>query len=279
MSEYEHIAAPAAQRRQRNVNHVDPEKKVLAKGSVGHGVFDVAVRGRDDSNIHRRLAVCTDGADLPLLQSTKELGLQAQRHAADFVQEERSTVSFHEQTPPRGAGIRERTLGVSEQFTFEETFGNAGAVDRNERLLISAAAAMQGMGNKLLSGSRFPGDKHGGLGIGQPGEQVEHAVHRWAVAHKVLKPALFGQSRSEAFDLLLKPVEPNRSVENHRQGVGVDWLRNKVVRSDANRSYGRFETSEGRNDDHGKMRMTPRNPFAELQAVHPAQVQIRKGLR
>ena len=53
---------------------------------------------------------------------------------------------------------------VTEEFAFDEVFGNGGAVDLHEGARRPAAVSMEGFGHQFLAGAVFSGDKHRSVG-------------------------------------------------------------------------------------------------------------------
>ena len=123
LREEQHVAAARAQRRQRQVDHVDPVIQILAKPLVLDHVLELAVGGREQANIDGDLGLGADRADLALLQRAQELGLELDRHLADLVEEQRAAVGLLEQALPALLGVGERALGVAEQLALEQLLG------------------------------------------------------------------------------------------------------------------------------------------------------------
>ena len=71
----------------------------------------------------------------------KQLGLQPHVHFGDFVEQQRAAVGLLEfaDAPRDRAG--EGALLVAEQLGFEQSFGNGGAIDADERLLGAVRSA------------------------------------------------------------------------------------------------------------------------------------------
>ena len=74
-----------------------------------------------------------DGADLLLLQHAQELHLQAHRHVADLVEQQRAAVRRLEQALVGAMRARERAFLVTEELGLEQVLGHRAAVDRDER--------------------------------------------------------------------------------------------------------------------------------------------------
>src|SRR4029078_7771674 len=82
------VVRAIAQRRQVNVNHVQPVKEILPEGAVGEVLFQVTVGGGDDAHVDLLAARRAQRANLALLQDAQQLGLQRGRQLGDLVQED-----------------------------------------------------------------------------------------------------------------------------------------------------------------------------------------------
>src|SRR4030095_5211499 len=128
----EDVVPSGPERRHADRNYVEPEKKVLAKPALFHGVFEVAVRGNDDAHVNLDLVVATDGPQRAVLQRAKQLRLQPQGQVADLIEEERAPLAALKKAFPLGPRVGERATRVAEELAFEESFGHGGAVHRDE---------------------------------------------------------------------------------------------------------------------------------------------------
>ena len=112
-----------AQQRQIQRNAVQPVVQILAKFAALNHLPDVPVRRADDVQI--------DGDGL--VASQRAVGLQNLAHAAVL------------------RGPRESAARVAEQLAFDEALRDGRAVDGHEGLVEPQAAAMQGLGERLLA--------------------------------------------------------------------------------------------------------------------------------
>ena len=75
-------------------------------------------------------------------------------------------------------GAGERAGDVAEQLAFQQRFRQGAAGDFDERLVAAAAAAMDRAGDQRFAGAAFAGDQHGGPGVGDAVDHVEHRFMR-----------------------------------------------------------------------------------------------------
>ena len=80
----QHVIGPIFQRRQVNLNDVNPVEQVLSKPPGFHGFFEVDIRRRDDPDISNAGYRIADALVLPVLQKPQKLRLQGDGQIADL---------------------------------------------------------------------------------------------------------------------------------------------------------------------------------------------------
>src|ERR1700722_15764310 len=137
--------------------------------------------GADHPHIGMDRSRTAQTLELSLLEDAKNLGLQFQRKIADLVQEQSASVSPFESsdTSCHRSGVG-ATL-VTEQFAFQQTCGNGGAIHLNKRAFRSIAALVNGFRNQFLASACFSIDQHRGVGGGHDPYHPEHSVESVAV--------------------------------------------------------------------------------------------------
>ena len=88
------------------------------------------MRRRDQADVDLDRLVAADAEDLLVLQHAQQLGLQRQRHVADFVEEQRAAVGVLEAALAQPVGAGERAGLVAEQLVVEQVLVEGGAVHR-----------------------------------------------------------------------------------------------------------------------------------------------------
>jgi len=177
LGEFQNIRRALSQRRQLQIDDVQPEQKILAELALTHSFGKIPVGGRQNADVHRHRAGAADPVDHPLLDRAQKLGLQAHIHFRNLVEQQSAAVSLLELADPARHGTRESTLFVPEQLGFQEVFGNGGAVDRNERLRRPVGAFVNVAGDDFLARSRFPCDQHGRFRGSHLFGQLDHDSH------------------------------------------------------------------------------------------------------
>jgi len=81
------VLATLGERRDVELNDVQPVVEVLAELAGGDALLELAMSGRDDAHVDVVRLVRADRTDLALLERPQELDLQRERHVAHFVEE------------------------------------------------------------------------------------------------------------------------------------------------------------------------------------------------
>ena len=85
------------------------------------------------------------------LKHAEELHLERQRHLADLVEEERSSLSLRDASGLGGVCARKGAAGVPEQLALEQVLGNRTAVNRDEGRVGALARAVHRPRDKLFA--------------------------------------------------------------------------------------------------------------------------------
>ena len=166
-----------------------------------------------------------DRPHLLLLEHAQELHLQAHRHVADLVQQQRAAVRGLEQAFVGAMRARERALLVTEQLGLEQILGHRAAVDRDERALLARARAMDRARHELLAGARFARDQHARVGArDHPRLLQAPSIAGLRVMISALHSSLFF-GRPDTFIALLDVVEQLLLVDRLGQEAECAALR------------------------------------------------------
>src|SRR2546430_13893439 len=114
------LVAPLAERRDLDVNHVEPVVEVFAEAAGLHLLDESLVRRRDDAHVDVDQFVTADPPELAALEDAEELHLEVLAHLADLVEEQRAAVGDLEQTLVVRVRAGERTLLMAEELALEE---------------------------------------------------------------------------------------------------------------------------------------------------------------
>ena len=122
------VVAPLAQRRELDADDLEAMIKVLAELPLGDGVGQVAVGGRDQTDVDLDRLVGAHADDLAAFEHAEQLDLDRDRHVADLVEEQRAAVGVLKPADAIAVGAGERPFDVAEQLAFQHVFAQLGAV-------------------------------------------------------------------------------------------------------------------------------------------------------
>ncbi len=145
---------------------IQPVIEILAELALFDQFGQIRVGGGDDSHIHADGLRAAESLKLALLQHAQQLGLQTERHVADFVQEDGAVIGLLETADAVADGAGKRALHVPEELGFEQSFGKRAAIHGYQRESIASAGGVDGARGQFLAGSGFAGDENGGAARG-----------------------------------------------------------------------------------------------------------------
>ena len=112
---------------------VEAEQQVLPEPARRDLAVQVGVGRREDADVDPARARGADALELARLEHAQQLGLQAERHVGDLVEEERAAVGELEAPDAVGLGVGEGALHVAEQLALEDALREPAGVHRHER--------------------------------------------------------------------------------------------------------------------------------------------------
>ncbi len=204
------------------------------------------------------------------LYEAQQLGLKADVHLADFVEEKRAAVGQCRRSLTVGDGAGEGALDVPENLAFHQLLGDGGAVEGDERLAVSRAALVERLGADILAGAGLAGDEHGGLaGRGAVDDPV-YPLHGKRRADEAAELA--------AAEVFLEGLGQMLTFEGVAQGVdkavGVERLDDEVEGPLLHRLHRYVDGAVGGDHHHGS-RHSPLVYMAQyVEAVHVGQLEI-----
>ena len=127
------VAGALAQRRDAQRKDTEAVVEILTERAFAHGLLEIAIARGEHAHVERHGLARAERLDLALLQHAQELGLQAELHLRDLVEQQRAAVRLHELADAAGLRAREGALLMAEQQRLEHLLRNRGAVDCDER--------------------------------------------------------------------------------------------------------------------------------------------------
>ena len=158
-------------------DYIQPVKQIQPELSAADIVLKVLVRGGDKAYIDGDGLAPADARYFALLQDAQQHALHIQRHLGDLVQKQRSAVGLLEFALRAGtARPGERSADIAEQLAAYEVARDRGTVYGYKGFVPAVGCVMDGVGEKLFSGTALAADKHGAVRCGDAlGKLLERA--------------------------------------------------------------------------------------------------------
>jgi hypothetical protein len=262
------VLASLAQRRQVDLDDLQPVVEVLAETPFAHLALEVAVGRGDDAHVDGERLGAAHPLEGALLQDPQHLRLRLRGHVADLVEEDRAAVRGLEAPDPARLGAGERPLLVAEQLALDELAADRGAVHRDERALAPGAALVERVCDELLPGAALAADEHGEVGLRDLLDRLEHALHRGARADQVLEAEIAGEPRAQPAVLAGEPRAFERASHDEADLVVVERLGNVVLGPELHRLDRDLLAAVRRDHHHRRLGL---GVAGGAQDVHPAR--------
>ena len=124
---------PDARATAANKRHnVQPEEQILPKSPLRHFLLEVAIRGRDQTDIDRQRLRSADAFKLTLLQHAQQLHLNCRTQIADLVEKQCAAIRQLETTLVRLRRRSKRALLVTKQLRLDQRFRQRRTTHRHE---------------------------------------------------------------------------------------------------------------------------------------------------
>ena len=118
--EEKHVVEALAERRHAGADDGDAEVEVLAEATLVDLALEVAVRRRDDADVHAPRAGLTDAPNLLRLEGAEQLGLEIERQFAELVEEHGAAVGRFEGAHAVAIGAGERAADMTEELALDQ---------------------------------------------------------------------------------------------------------------------------------------------------------------
>ena len=182
LGEQDDVALALGERRHHDGKDVQTVVQVLAEKLLLHQLLEVAAGGGEEAHVGMQLLVAADAREGAFLQEAQEFDLSLHGQVADLVEEERAAVRGFGASDASADRARERAFFVSEELAFDEIFGEGGAVQRDERLVLARGELDDGACEEFLSGAAGASDQDSGVGRRDLAELFVDELHLAAVS-------------------------------------------------------------------------------------------------
>ncbi len=163
-------------------DNIKSVEEVFAKAAGGDFVLEVNIGGGDNADVDADGTSIADAFEFVFLENAKEFDLKLVADAVDFVEEDGAAVSGFEATGAIFDSAGEGAFGVSEEFAFEEAFGEGAAVDADEGAGGAGAEFVECASDEFFAGASFAREEYGSGGWGDLAGHAVDFEHRRAVA-------------------------------------------------------------------------------------------------
>ena len=268
------VGAALAQRKYVDGNDVEPEVEVVAERSLANFVLEILVGGRDHTHVDIHARGPAHGLDLLLLEGAQDLGLGLERHVADFVEEQGAPVRNLELALARRGRSGERTLGVAEEFAFDQLLGNRGAVHFDEGTAAAQALLMDAPGHQFLARAVFAGDEDAAVAGRGLGDHAQKLLHRLALPDDLVLVLDLGL---EGADFLFQLPAPQRVRNRKEDALEGERLLDEIRGAEPDCLDRGFDGAVAGDDDHGKVGINGLNSCQGLDAVDAGKPDVEQG--
>ena len=146
--------------------------------------MQVGIGGTNQPDIDVYRIDCSQSGDALLFDGRQQLGLHGQGQVTDFIQKQRTPRSRFHSARLGFSGIRESTLLVPEELTFEQLLRNTSQVDGNKDLLPTGREEAQHACGQILSGTVFSQYEQVGIRIRKLVDGFFYLLHGGGVANQ-----------------------------------------------------------------------------------------------
>ena len=179
LREQRQILAAIAQRRQPDLDRVQPEQQVLPEPAGRRPRRSASALVAEMIRVStRRVRDDPQPLELAGLDDAQQLGLLAHRHVGDFVEEQRALVRQLEAADAIALGVGERAADVAEQLALEDPFRHAARVHDHHRPGSPARHGVQRPRDDPLAGAVLPEDQDVRVGRADARDDLQDALHR-----------------------------------------------------------------------------------------------------
>ena len=199
----------------------------------------------------------------------------------NLVEEERAPVGELEAAEALLHRPGERPPLVAEELGLEEGVGERPAVDLHEGALRARREAVDGPGDQLLAGARFPVDVDGGVGLGHLLHRGEHLPHHLALADHLPEPRGAGDVGAQRGVLRLQPAHPLLEARELQglfdlgpEHLAGERLGEEVVGPEPHRLDGDLDGAKGGDQEHRGVGVVGADGLEDLEAVDRLHLEV-----
>src|SRR6266478_6871410 len=135
--------------------HVQAVEQVTAELFFFDGTNQIAIGGGDQPHVDPDRLRASQALELLILQNAQQLGLQLQRNVSNLVEQQSALIRQFQPAEPLAYRSGESSFLVAEQFAFQQSRGNGGAVQLDEVAVPAPAHAVNQTRYAFFAGPGF----------------------------------------------------------------------------------------------------------------------------
>src|SRR5713226_4209642 len=262
-----------AQRRHEERNYIQAIKQILTKGAARDFLLEIFVSGGEDAHIHGEGLAGTYRLEALFFEDAQDLGLRAQAHVSDFVEEQRAAVGFLEFSyfVIRRAG--EAAFHVAEQLGFNQLLGNRGAVDLHEQAFAAQAGGVQRASHKFLARAALAINQHAAVGRSGDGDLLAQRLHRHAFADDLVAKAQLG---AQELIFFLQAALLDGIADENDDFIERQRLLDEIKSAELCSAHRGLDGAVPGNHDDGGRALRRAKPAERLQAIHAGEPDVEE---
>ena len=245
------VLRPVAQRRDAQRENGEAVIEVLSEGPFAHPLLEVAVRGGDDPHVHALGQRRSHAEHLARDEDAEQLGLKRKGHLPRLIEKQRAAVGSFEDPGARPVGAGECAALVPEELALEQGLGEAGAVDRQEDPLGSAARLVEGTGDELLPAARLAQNQDRRVGRREALHQLAQLPYRRTLPDQLARANEEAHLPAQSFVLAVEPGSLSRSPDDRQDLFPLKGFRQEIERARAHGVHRQLHGSHSGQKNHG----------------------------
>src|SRR6185312_10855550 len=129
LDEQRQIFQPFRQRRQVNVEDIQPIKKILSQPALTNCFGQIAIACRENTDVQGNLSSAPNATQSALLDHSQQLSLHGRLHLRYFVEQQGAALRGLEAALAAALSAGESAALMSEQFALDQRFWYGRAID------------------------------------------------------------------------------------------------------------------------------------------------------
>src|SRR5712692_2167688 len=246
------ISRSLAQRWQGNAQYRQAKKEIRAKRTFFHSLFKVTISGGQHPHIDLDFFVATQAKKRVRFQNSQELCLHVERHLANLIKEEGSTLGKFKQAAFLLFGVGKGKLFVAEEFALQQAAGDSCAIEWVKRPCCTSTLIVNGSRHYFFTCTALSGNQYSGRGIApcHSRNHVEHIAHAFALPDNITKMVVITAFATQLTQFAVHSTCFQGSLHNQQQLIKVKPFQKVVRGSKFHSGHGSLDVAIGGEHDY-----------------------------